>query len=56
MLVCGLCGLGAEVTKNLVLAGIKSITLLDHRDVTKLDVVANFLAPADSIASNVSRQ
>lgn len=54
ILVCGLCGLGAEITKNLILAGIKSITLLDHRDVTQLDVVANFLAPSDSIGSNIA--
>uniref|UniRef100_A0A2P2HZY8 SUMO-activating enzyme subunit 1 n=2 Tax=Hirondellea gigas TaxID=1518452 RepID=A0A2P2HZY8_9CRUS len=54
VLVCGLCGLGAEVTKNLVLAGVKSITLMDHQNVTELDVVANFLAPSDSVGSNIA--
>ncbi|KAH6926812.1 hypothetical protein HPB50_022397 [Hyalomma asiaticum] len=33
VLVAGLNGLGAEVAKNLVLAGIKSITLLDNHNV-----------------------
>ncbi|KAA0198256.1 hypothetical protein HAZT_HAZT009691 [Hyalella azteca] len=43
-----------EITKNLVLAGVKSITLMDHTDVTNLDVVANFLAPHDSIGKNIA--
>ena len=30
VLVSGVCGLGAEVIKNLVLAGVKSMTILDH--------------------------
>jgi len=54
VLLCGVCGLGAEVTKNLVLAGIKSITLLDHQTVTEVDAVANFLAPSDSIGKNIA--
>jgi len=54
VLVSGLCGLGAEVVKNLVLAGIKSMTLLDHQDVTELDTYANFLAPPDSIGKNIA--
>jgi len=54
VLVCGMCGLGAEITKNLVLAGIKSITLLDHQAVTPLDTVANFLAPSESIGQNIA--
>ena len=31
MLVVGLTGLTAELIKNIVLAGIKSLTLIDHR-------------------------
>ena len=30
VLLVGVRGLGAEVAKNIVLAGIKSITMLDH--------------------------
>lgn len=31
--MAGLRGLGAEVAKNLALAGVKALTLLDHRQV-----------------------
>ena len=30
VLLIGMRGLGAEVAKNIVLSGIKSLTLLDH--------------------------
>lgn len=33
MLLAGLSGLGAEVAKNLILAGVKGLTLLDHEQV-----------------------
>lgn len=36
VLVIGLGGLGAEVVKNIVLSGIKSIVLLDHVLVSQL--------------------
>lgn len=42
ILLAGLGGLGAEITKNLVLGGVKSITLLDDRKVTDIDT-AQFL-------------
>ena len=35
VLLIGLRGLGAEVAKNIVLSGIKSLTLLDHTNVSK---------------------
>lgn len=35
MLLAGLGGLGAEVAKNLILAGVKGLTLLDHEQVQK---------------------
>lgn len=53
MLVIGACGLGAEVIKNLVLAGVNSLKILDHRKVTALDTYSNFLVPHDSIGQNV---
>jgi ubiquitin-like 1-activating enzyme E1 A len=34
VLLIGVGGLGAEVAKNIVLAGIKTLTLLDHRSVS----------------------
>ncbi|XP_047497045.1 SUMO-activating enzyme subunit 1-like isoform X2 [Penaeus chinensis] len=54
VLVAGVCGMGAEVTKNLVLSGIKSLTLLDHRNLTEIDVCANFLAPHDAVGQNIA--
>lgn len=34
VLLVGLKGLGAEVAKNLILAGVKALTLLDHHQVS----------------------
>lgn len=36
VLLAGLGGLGAEVAKNLILAGVKGLTLLDHEQVHML--------------------
>lgn len=33
MLLVGLRGLGAEVAKNLILAGVRALTMLDHHQV-----------------------
>lgn len=54
VLVAGVCGMGAEVTKNLVLSGVKSLTLLDHRTVTEIEACANFLAPHDACGKNIA--
>ena len=43
VLVAGMRGLGNEVTKNLVLAGVNSMTILDHEKMTKEDCVSSFL-------------
>ncbi|XP_070620580.1 SUMO-activating enzyme subunit 1 isoform X2 [Erythrolamprus reginae] len=45
VLVAGLGGLGAEVAKNLALAGVKALTLLDHRQVSLEEARAQFLLP-----------
>ncbi|XP_034024552.1 SUMO-activating enzyme subunit 1 [Thalassophryne amazonica] len=46
MLLVGLGGLGAEVAKNLILAGVKRLTLLDHEQATEESCRAQFLVPA----------
>lgn len=46
-------GVGAEVAKNIILGGVKSVTLLDADDVSELDNVCQFLAPRESIGQNV---
>ncbi|KAF7659427.1 hypothetical protein LDENG_00298140 [Lucifuga dentata] len=45
VLLVGLGGLGAEVAKNLILAGVKGLTLLDHEQVTEESCRAQFLVP-----------
>lgn len=52
ILVAGLNGLGAEVTKSLVLAGVKSITLLDHRNVSADDFSSQFMVQRTDIGKN----
>lgn len=52
VLLCGLNGLGAEIAKNIILAGVKTITLLDHRLVTETDSYSQFLVPQTSIGIN----
>uniref|UniRef100_A0A8B9UD68 SUMO-activating enzyme subunit 1 n=1 Tax=Anas zonorhyncha TaxID=75864 RepID=A0A8B9UD68_9AVES len=52
VLLVGLKGLGAEVAKNLILAGVKALTLLDHHQVSPEDTGAQFLIPAGSLGRN----
>ncbi|XP_063793713.1 SUMO-activating enzyme subunit 1 isoform X2 [Pseudophryne corroboree] len=52
VLLVGLRGLGAEVAKNLILAGVKGLTLLDHRQVSEEDSRAQFLIPTGSLGRN----
>merc|ERR1712018_1117311 len=52
ILVAGMRGLGNEVAKNLVLAGVKSMTILDHETLTKEDNVSSFLAPTEEVGKN----
>lgn len=52
ILLCGLNGFGAEIAKNIILAGVKSITLIDHQNVSEADFCSQFLAPQDSVGTN----
>lgn len=52
VLLIGLKGLGAEFCKNIVLSGIKAITLLDDKEVTKEDFFSQFLIPRGKLGSN----
>ncbi|KAM7004039.1 SUMO-activating enzyme subunit 1 [Passerculus sandwichensis] len=52
VLLVGLRGLGAEVAKNLILAGVRGLTLLDHQQVSPEDSRAQFLIPAGSQGRN----
>ncbi|KAK3094094.1 hypothetical protein FSP39_024077 [Pinctada imbricata] len=52
VLLVGLRGLGAEIAKNIVLSGIKSLALLDHTMVTEEDACSQFLIPRADIGKN----
>ncbi|KAL0972971.1 hypothetical protein UPYG_G00197160 [Umbra pygmaea] len=52
VLLVGLKGLGAEVAKNLILAGVKGLTLLDHEQVNEESCRAQFLIPVSSQGQN----
>ncbi|MCL4121462.1 UNVERIFIED_CONTAM: hypothetical protein GTU68_047624, partial [Idotea baltica] len=52
VLIAGACGLGGEVIKNLVLAGVNSLTILDHENVNDKDTYGSFLIAMDSIGQN----
>nr|CAD7404639.1 unnamed protein product [Timema cristinae] len=52
VLVVGIGGFGAEVCKNIILAGVHSVTMLDHTLVTELDRCSQFLAPTDNVGKN----
>ncbi|KAF6718153.1 SUMO-activating enzyme subunit 1 [Oryzias melastigma] len=52
VLLAGLGGLGAEVAKNLILAGVKGLTLLDHEQVTEESCRAQFLVPVSARGQN----
>lgn len=54
VLLIGMQGVGAEIAKNLILSGVKSITLMDHTEVSILDRCSQFLIPLDSTERNVS--
>ena len=43
ILVCGLTGVAAEVCKNIVLAGVKSLTVLDPNPFDEMELGARFL-------------
>ena len=52
ILLIGLKGLGTEIAKNLVLAGIGTLTILDHELVTDDDLGTQFFVPQDQVGQN----
>lgn len=54
MLIVGMRGLTAEVSKNVVLAGVKSLTVLDNRVLSEEDSATRFLCP--TVGENVGRR
>lgn len=54
VLLIGLDGFGAEIAKNIILAGVNTVTFLDHRNVTELDRCSQFFIPKEDIGKNVN--
>ncbi|KAL1128883.1 hypothetical protein AAG570_013417 [Ranatra chinensis] len=52
VLVVGMNGLGAEVVKDVILSGVKSLTMLDDSVVSELDHHSQFLIPVEAIGKN----
>ncbi|KAI4382436.1 hypothetical protein MLD38_008402 [Melastoma candidum] len=52
VLVSGMQGLGAEIAKNLILAGVKSVTLHDEGVVELWDLSSNFIFSEDDVGKN----
>lgn len=52
VLVSGMQGLGAEIAKNLILAGVKSVTLHDEGTVELWDLSSNFVFSEDDVGKN----
>ena len=43
VLICGMGGLGVEIAKNIVLGGVKSVTIHDDTDVSYRDLSSQVL-------------
>ena len=54
ILLIGMRALANEIAKNLVLAGIGSLTILDPENVTAEDLGSQFLIQEEHIGMNVS--
>ncbi|KAL3536559.1 hypothetical protein ACH5RR_005020 [Cinchona calisaya] len=52
VLISGMQGLGVEIAKNLILAGVKSVTLQDVGDVELWDLSSNFVFSEDDVGKN----
>jgi len=52
VLLAGMSSLGNEVCKNILLAGIKHLTILDDKDMTKTDFDAQFFSSEEDIGKN----
>jgi ubiquitin-like 1-activating enzyme E1 A len=53
VLLIGIKGLGNEIAKNLVLAGIQSLAVADHQIVTHEDLGAQFFITEEDVGKNV---
>jgi ubiquitin-activating enzyme E1 len=52
VLISGIGGLGVEIAKNIILAGVKQVTIQDTKSVTLEDLAGNFYVTEESIGMN----
>ena len=52
VLICGMGGLGVEIAKNVVLAGVKSVTIYDSQPVTYDDLSTQFFLHESDLGKN----
>ncbi|XP_005091210.1 SUMO-activating enzyme subunit 1 [Aplysia californica] len=52
VLLIGLKGLGAEVAKNIILSGIKAITLMDPQEIEEEDQMSQFFVSSSPVGQN----
>lgn len=54
VLILTLRGIAAEITKNIVLAGVGTVCLLDDKDVDESDLGSNFFLREEDLGLKVS--
>lgn len=52
VIISGLTGVGLEVAKNLILAGVKQVTLHDTVNLSQKDLASNYYANSENIGQN----
>ncbi|XP_077517867.1 ubiquitin-like modifier-activating enzyme 1 [Amblyomma americanum] len=52
VLVCGMGGLGVEIAKNIILGGVKSVTLYDQASCTLDDLSSQYYLDEESVGDN----
>jgi len=56
VLIAGMNGLGAEIAKNTILAGVKSVSIMDHSTVRIRDLGSNFYLRPDAVGKQTRAQ
>lgn len=51
VLICGIRGLGVEISKNIILAGPERVTIFDDNKITREDLCSNFYIDENDIGS-----
>jgi len=55
VLLLNIGGLGVEIAKNIVLAGVNSLTIIDHKPCQIKDIGCQFYISEEHVAKNLTR-